>query len=386
MSLKIVQVKRSFKSGLIQFLSVFVRTPRERIDEPKKVLVITLTHIGDCVLASPFLSACRQRYPSVDVVVKRGLAELFADDGASGHISEFSCPWVGAASWPLGFFSWLRLLWRLRSARYDLAVVSHSHPFSSLTARLVARYCVGIGEPGDRLLDLRLDQSAIAGHVSERFDALADVLQLGRLSYPSLNDLGLDGHRSATVFERIEAWNKSLPDQGTVVICIHPGAGGVQKRWPAANFASAMNCLADRHSVAFILVAGAAEESVARDLLSKVRETVRVLDLTSELDLAGLVGVFQASDMYWGNDSGPTHLAAACATRTYVMFGPASSAAAWSPKGAGVKVRELPAPSFYGAESVEIVAHDISEGIERILKSQLSIRLGNRVITDKVCG
>lgn len=113
-------------------------------------------------------------------------------------------------------------------------------------------------------------------------------------------------------------------------VVLHPGAGSPAKAWPGfATLASRLREAgwpvvvsagpADDAAVAPIVAgAGAGETRLARDL-----------------PLRRLAALLAAARAYVGNDSGPTHLAAAVGCPTVALFGP-TDPAVWAPFGAWV--------------------------------------------------
>ena len=121
----------------------------------------------------------------------------------------------------------------------------------------------------------------------------------------------------------------ATPDPRSLVI--HPGSGSRRKNWPLERFLA----LAERARAAgwaphFLL------GEVERDLAPTVQSAGFPLTVDAPLDtvaerLAGCAG-------YLGNDSGISHLAAACGARCVVLFGP-TDADQWAPRGAVQVVR-----------------------------------------------
>jgi hypothetical protein len=100
-------------------------------------------------------------------------------------------------------------------------------------------------------------------------------------------------------------------------VVVHPGSGSESKCWPLENFLHVIRELGER-GVTGSLVTGEAEERMAGDLENAVLPSgwawmrqPAMTDLTSLLSEAGL---------YLGNDSGVTHLAAACGLEVIALF------------------------------------------------------------------
>ncbi len=110
-------------------------------------------------------------------------------------------------------------------------------------------------------------------------------------------------------------------------ILIHAGSGAAKKNWPIDRFAVLADALtAQGRSVEWIR--GPAEEQL------HIPADARTLQVSSVVTLARhLTG----TALYIGNDSGVTHLAAACACKTIAIFGP-TDPSVWAPHGDHVTV------------------------------------------------
>ena len=130
---------------------------------------------------------------------------------------------------------------------------------------------------------------------------------------------------------------------------VHPGSGGESKRWPLENFLEIVRRLADR-GMPGVLVTGEAEEGPFFSGLLEKKELPPGWTRLSRPALSGLAGLFAEASFYLGNDSGVTHLAAACGTKVLVLFRE-DLASAWQPFG---RVRVLAARTLpeIGADRV----------------------------------
>ncbi len=122
-------------------------------------------------------------------------------------------------------------------------------------------------------------------------------------------------------------------------LVVHPGSGGRAKRWPLPNFIEVVRRAASL-GVNGVLVTGEAEE----DLESSLEALALPAGWAwiSRLPAEALAGLVASSTHYIGNDSGPTHLAAACGARVLAFFRD-DNLAAWRPYG---RTRVLSAPSL----------------------------------------
>ena len=110
-------------------------------------------------------------------------------------------------------------------------------------------------------------------------------------------------------------------------ILIHAGSGAAKKNWPIDRFAVLADALtAQGRSVEWIR--GPAEEQL------HIPADARTLQVSSVVTLARhLTG----TALCIGNDSGVTHLAAACACKTIAIFGP-TDPQVWAPRGDHVTI------------------------------------------------
>ncbi|GAB4255243.1 MAG: hypothetical protein Kow00109_30340 [Acidobacteriota bacterium] len=115
--------------------------------------------------------------------------------------------------------------------------------------------------------------------------------------------------------------------RGDLRVVIHPGSGGREKVWPFDRFRTVAAGL-QAAGLLPLWVRGPAE----LDGEFHAREPV----VTSP-ELEDLAGLLATSRLYVGNDSGVTHLAAACGCPTVAIFGP-SDPVVWRPRGAPVRI------------------------------------------------
>jgi hypothetical protein len=107
---------------------------------------------------------------------------------------------------------------------------------------------------------------------------------------------------------------------------LHPGSGSAHKNWPAGNFADLARRLAsERERVWWII--GPAEEGMTLPADARVWR---------DPDLGVLAASLSRCRLFVGNDSGVTHLAAACGCPTVVLFG-GSDPRVWMPRGGRVR-------------------------------------------------
>ncbi len=115
---------------------------------------------------------------------------------------------------------------------------------------------------------------------------------------------------------------------------IHPGSGGAMKRWPPERFSAVADHLARRTGRPVVLLSGPADGDLAERIASRMQTApIRIPPLT----LRHLAALLRRASVYLGNDSGPSHLAAAVGTPAVVLFGP-TDPRTWGPRGEAVRI------------------------------------------------
>lgn len=125
-----------------------------------------------------------------------------------------------------------------------------------------------------------------------------------------------------------------IADPQKMLIAIHPGSGSRQKCWPVESYAELLLWLNKEMAVQPLIVSGPSDVEIIEELKVRVKESFILVD---HLPLPHLAAVIKRCNLFIGNDSGITHLAAALGTRTIAIFGP-TDPSIWGPRGEQVKI------------------------------------------------
>ncbi|HSE85438.1 MAG TPA: glycosyltransferase family 9 protein [Candidatus Binatia bacterium] len=132
------------------------------------------------------------------------------------------------------------------------------------------------------------------------------------------------------------AWSERYWQQqflkGKPVMALAPGSGAREKNWAHLSFRAVADWWRRQTSGAVVVIIGPVEEETGD--YTTVGEGAVV---ARNLDLGKLAALLARCDLYLGNDSGVSHLAAALGVTTVVLFGP-SHVARWAPRGKNVAV------------------------------------------------
>src|SRR3989442_2219125 len=132
----------------------------------------------------------------------------------------------------------------------------------------------------------------------------------------------------------VDEGRRALRDVGwdgrTPLVVVHPGAGGVLKRWPAEGFAAVLERLRSERALVLVIHQGPADADAVAALRARLPGPAIGLDQPSLPRLAGILG---GASAYLGNDSGVSHLAAALGRPAVGLFlRDALPAEAWGPR------------------------------------------------------
>jgi ADP-heptose:LPS heptosyltransferase len=119
------------------------------------------------------------------------------------------------------------------------------------------------------------------------------------------------------------------------LVLIHPGSGSRAKIWAPAGWIALIRGLLVQPRLRPGLIQGPADAEILQRLQEDL-DLSHVL-LFPNLRLGLLAGIMRHAAFYVGNDSGITHLAAACGVSTIALFGP-TDLRIWAPRGPAVHI------------------------------------------------
>ena len=287
--------------------------PWKQPGDVRRIAVVRPGQLGDLLLAIPGLRALREGFPNAEI-------DLIAQPWAADFARRFPCidrvlvlqdapPETPS---PCGR--------RNATAHYDLALqIQGDDPSAArLALALGSRATVGfcrderIGSAFHLLLPMLRDEPEVF-RVMRLVRALGVPAVGTRLEFPLLPE----DEEALGAVPGLRPLLERRP-----LIAIHPGARAPARRWPVQRFAELAHLLHRRRGATLLLVGSAAEEPLAQD--AKQRSGVPAFDLAGRLSLGGLAALLRRVDLFLGNDSGPAQLAAAVASRSLRVFGPAN--------------------------------------------------------------
>jgi len=317
-------------------------------DEIRKILVVKLDHIGDCIIAFPALRRLKQCFPNarITVLTSRASQSVWALEPSVTETIEFDFFHARSAlgELKLSDTDWRKLRERLLPEQFDLAVDLRKHPETrTVLQHTGARYLAGFDHRNlFAWLDIAIDWGGDQAFARKRQHTADDLINL------------VDAIAAACESDRqvIAAPPRNLPPAlarkldklaGKALICVHPAAGNAMKQWPVEYFASVLDRLIEADGAQIVLVGAPGEEAVADELLSGLRHPEAVTSLIGKLPLADLPALLARASLFLGNDSGPKHIAAGLGVPTVGIHSGTVDVREWGPIGpnAVAVVREM---------------------------------------------
>lgn len=260
---------------------------------PDRLLLITLSNIGDAVMTTPVFEALHRRHPEATI-------DIVADLRSSGIFEH--CPYRGAIYHKHKREGWrglLILLRALRRARYALVVDLRTDGLAYLLRAKRRQTRWGARRCGAHAVERHM---AVIGH---RNPDENDGIPPPRVWLDPASLAFADNHLAG------------LP--GSAWLAIGPGANWDGKIWPIARYRELVHAV--RHAFDAVLILGGGRDRRVADALA-TDLLLPYVDLAGATDLLQVSAVLRRARLFVGNDSGLGHLAAAVGTPTLTLFGP----------------------------------------------------------------
>ena len=297
--------------------------------EPRRVLVVSPTWVGDAVMATPTFRAIRQLYPQAQItaLVKESVRPVLEP-----------CPWIdryvtirrprpdrrhdARRKGPVP------LARRLASRRFDLAVLLPNSFRTALLVRMAGvPQRVGYERDGrgflltDRLIPRRAAGKFIPVPTRDYYLGLARYLGAGDLD-PAMQLFTRPADEAAAD----DLLRRACYDGQRPLVLLNPGANyGDAKMWFADRFAAVADRCARELGAAVAVTGAPKEQAILREVTAAT--TQPVMDLSRHgLTLGTLKAIVRRARVMVTNDTGPRHIAAALGVPVVTIFGPTDPA------------------------------------------------------------
>ncbi|WP_420641754.1 glycosyltransferase family 9 protein [Candidatus Leptofilum sp.] len=320
-----------------RLLSIPFRLVRRPFTQPQKALILHPCCLSQVLLATPLLSVLTTAFPNArfDWAVSEWARPAIAKNP---HITEL-IPTGALGAARLSFTELRTIAEQLRQGQYDTCLIpgrSSSLAWLAWQAGIPQRIGVASGGRGfahTLVAPARTGQQ----HATDVYLSLAEAcgVDLPPGERPPMAFYPADDDRTAVTQRLIDDldWLGDVP-----LVVIHPGGGAGSlyedslKRWPTERFVLLINHLARKHGARILLLGSQHDVALAAAIAGMT--SIKCANWAGRVTLGELGALGEIANLYVGNDTGPTHIAAAAGCPTLAIFGPSSPAlsAPYSPK------------------------------------------------------
>ncbi|NTU42836.1 MAG: lipopolysaccharide heptosyltransferase I [Nitrospirales bacterium] len=281
--------------------------------DPRKILIIKPSSLGDIIHALPFLQAVKERFPRAEVhwVVAKGLEGLLQNHPLIDRLWIINKDqWKKLSRLSENLREGRALTRALRAEVFDMVVDLQGLLRSGLIAYATrAPMRIGFAEAreGAPLFYTHRVEGGKEIHAVDRYLRIASAIgcDVKAVSFPMPPGLESDQVR------------RIRDELGDYVVMV-PGARWTTKIWPAERFGN----LAALIKEPVVVVGGKADEARGREIEALSEGQAR--SLAGKTDLAELVAIIRGCRCMVSNDSGPMHIAAGFNIPVVAIFGPTS--------------------------------------------------------------
>lgn len=313
-------------SGLIRLAGSKLRphTPSKL----RRILLTRVQYLGDCVVFLPTIAAVKRAWPQARL-------DVFAGTSVGEAVFKM-CPLVDRVvrtDWGSSRGAWdrVREIEAIRREHYDAVLISTQETGSAAKMFLAGiPFRAGFGVINHDGREYRESSPALLSLVLEQHPNTHEVqsnIQLAKAV--GGEDLSVEFCLRPTprAGATVEALLESLNLKTGEFVCVHAGSKQIRNRWPLESFAQVCDYIQSQ-GIGVVLVGSSGEQSLSEQLADLMpRKPANVTGRTDIDELAALLGRAAA---FFGNNSGPMHLAAACRVPVVAVSG-SSDPEVWGP-------------------------------------------------------
>ncbi len=274
----------------------------------KKILFIRPRLLGDIVFTIPAVQLYKKNYPESEIyyLVEERFQE--AAEIIPGTNEVITVPER------MGIKEIIQFRKKIKKLGIQTVIDFHSGPRSALLTLLSGAKC----RIGYRTPNRNWAYNQLVPRKSKNISSHS-VYNQARLLTP----LGIDP-QEIPVYPEIDISNEHVSDKIIKIaelnkkIVIHIGAKKRYRDWGIENFSSLIKLLIQDNYNIFLIGKGEEEEKRGKYL----KDLFDIHDFTGKLSIREILFVIKHSDVYFGADSGPLHLASLTKTPIVALYGP----------------------------------------------------------------
>jgi heptosyltransferase I len=294
-------------------------------DEPKNILIIKPSALGDIVLALPAIAALKRSFPRARIswLVRSEYAELLRGHPDLDEIILFDRRLLGK-SWynAKAFVALMGLFGQLRERRFDLVFdfqgLFRTGFFAWVTGSKKRFGIEQAREFGHVFYTDKISQDYSCVHLVDYYLRIVAAAGAGRTDVQFTLPKKPDAAEAA---KKLLAGEGVRPGNYAVLV---PGAARENKRWPIERFAKLAEKIVSQFGGSMAATGSAAERGYIETLQNIAG--VSIVNLAGRTSIAGLIELLRGAAVVVSNDTGPGHIAAALGVPIVMIFGPTNPA------------------------------------------------------------
>lgn len=321
----------------------------------KNILVVKLRHIGDVLLTAPVFRALRENFPDARIcgLVGAGTEDVLTGNPNINEIITLKRDMKGAGfidrlSYELSFIK------SLRSKKFDMAIDLTSGDRPAIISFISgARYRLAYDPGKSGFMGKRLLYTHMAKMKDNQHIVLSNMDLLKSFDIGSDNlrvDFNIPAEADASVDDLFKT--RGI-EPGDKIIHVHPTSRWLFKCWEDSQMARVIQWMSGR-GIKVIITSSPDKRELdrTRSILSKIdpKAIHNIVDLAGKTNISQLGAISKLSNLFFGVDSAPMHIAAAVGTPVIALFGP-SGAFNWGPWDNDAKPSDSPYPLRNGIQS-----------------------------------
>lgn len=322
-------------------------------EEPKRILIIKPSALGDIVLALPALSALKRSFPEARIswLVRPEFAPLIMGHPYISDIILFDRKQLSKWWCEQESFNALRSLKeQLKAGKFDLVFDFQGLFRTGFLSRVTGckrRFgMAGARELAHLFYTDKISQDVSSIHLVDYY--LKMVAAVGTRQGAAEFKLPEDAEAS----EQIDKLLKSQGVNGKYTVIV-PGAAQVNKRWPIERFSELAGKIGERFGLSIVATGSQGERNYIETMGKQV------INLAGKTTVRELIPLMKRASLVVSNDTGPGHIAAALGVPIVMIFGPTNPARVCPYKRPQCVVAIEPNERGMNADSYE-PRHDIS--------------------------
>ncbi len=298
------------------------------IKNPKKILIIRLSAIGDVVDVLPALRSLRSNFPEsrISWLVEDRASEILSDHPDIDEVIVFPRKkWqreilkpnmvLRTISDAMSFYK------KLHSEGYDLVLDFQGNIKSGIMDMITGTdNRVGFGKGFCKEFNYLFTrhkaypQNKREHRIDKNLSLLNEIGFKTRFQNPELPVSRQDQQYISGFID--ENNSNSVP-----IIIINPCSSeyGSYKRWSTVNFAKLADMILEKHKVKVVFIWGPGELEIVNDIVTYMEQKALVSCKTT---MKQLIELIRLADLYIGGDTGPLHIASTLCIPSVAIFGP----------------------------------------------------------------